>query len=65
MYYDDYGVLGSTMAATTNEASQNVLHKISDGEVHKLVSEVLGTVVSGASGGAISHKATEFNCPCR
>lgn len=40
MYYDDYGVLGSAMAATTNEASQNVLHKISDGEVHKQVSEV-------------------------
>ena len=29
---------------------------MSDGEVHKLVSEVLGTVVSGASGGAIAHK---------
>ena len=53
--------LGGATAATTNEAVQAILGKVQDGEVHKLLSEVVGTVVSGRTGGAIANAATEFN----
>ena len=55
------GGLGGATAATTNEAVQAILGKVQDGEVHKLLSEVVGTVVSGRTGGAIANAATEFN----
>ena len=53
--------LGGATAATTNEAVQAILGKVQDGEVHKLLSEVVGTVVSGRTGGAIANAATKFN----
>ena len=59
--YSGSNVISGVKASGVNESLQSLINKSTNPEFRKIISLVIGKVVSGDTGGALAEKATTYN----
>ena len=59
--YSGSNIISGVKASGVNESLQSLINKSTNPEIRKIISLVIGKVVSGDTGGALAEKATTYN----